>query len=644
MSTQVIVNGNELSTAVPSTSDTRSTDFIVVRGINRISADNKRELAKKGAAVTEYLGNDIYLCHYKPSNLQPIRDLPFVAQANIFPHDVKKSRSIINAIKSSESEGHPQKTFNVEIFLHKGEEVSESVIKELSEKTDIVPKDIVAEENVIKLAADASTIDKIVEVDAIKAIEESIKPKLFNDISREDIGIVYPRVSPLGVNYEGQDQVIAIADTGFDTGSKDDPHPAFRERILALLSNKQRAGRTDDPVGHGTHVSGSALGDGWSDRMGGSIQGAAPKASLVLQSMLDSDDVNIRIPGDLTGLFEEAYSYGARTSCNSWGGKLAILPDTVRYVIVFAAGNDGEEMSGYSKMSQIGSTSAAKNSICVGATESRRPSIGQKYNPGELIGHPDKIAYTSSRGLTFHKIIKPDVVAPGVAILSTCSRHEAMANRRELFGQTDDDEWMFFSGTSMAAPLVSGCCAVLREALQSKNKTASPSAALVKALLINGADDLKLPKPDQGFGRVNLKESLRCVVESGPGEQVGWEQFGFEDVGGENALKEEETWPRDPKKIDFTGDHTGTLKVTLAYSDPPGENLQNNLMLKVLIEQQSGVAEEQRGDEGFVAENNVEQVKWDITSKDKAASITVTAERIAQLEGSQSFAVVWGIY
>ncbi|EFZ01962.2 peptidase S8 family protein [Metarhizium robertsii] len=623
MSTQVIVNGNELSTAVPSTSDTSSTNFIVVRGTRRIIADDKRELAKKGAAVTEYLGNDIYLCHYEPSNLQPIRDLEFVAQANIFPHDVKKSRSIVDAIKSSESEGHPKKTFDVEIFLHKGEKVSDSFINDLREKTGIVPKDIVAEENVIKLTADASTIDKIVEVDAIKAIEQSIKPKLFNDISREDIGIVYPRVSPLGVNYEGQGQVIAIADTGFDTGSKDSPHPAFRGSIVALLSNKQRAGRTDDPVGHGTHVAGSALGDGWSDTMGGSIQGAAPKASLVLQSILDSDDVNIRIPRDLTGLFDEAYSTD---------------------VIVFAAGNDGEEMSYYSKMSQIGSTSAAKNSICVGATESRRPSIGQKYDPGGFIGHPDKIAYTSSRGPTFHKIIKPDVVAPGVAILSTCSRHEAMADRRQYFGQTDDNNWMFYSGTSMAAPLVSGCCAVLREALQSNNKTASPSAALVKALLINGADDLKLPKPDQGFGRVNLKESLRCVVESGPGEQVDWEQFGFEDVGGENALKEGKTWPREPKKIDFTGDHTGTLKVTLAYSDPPGENLQNNLILKVVIEQQSGVSEEQRGDEGFVAENNVEQVKWDITSKDKAAWITVIADRIAQLDGLQPFAVVWGIY
>lgn len=234
-------------------------------------------------------------------------------------------------------------------------------------------------------------------------------------------------------------------------------------------------------------------------------------------------------------------------------------------------------------------------------------------------------------------------MAPGVAILSTCSRHEAVATRRQDFGQTHDNNWMFCSGTSMAAPLVSGCFAVLREALQS-NKMADPSAALIKALLVNGADDLRLPKPDQGFGRVNLKESLRCVVESGPGEQVGWEQFGFEDVGGENVLKEDETWPGEPKKIDFTGDRTRTLKITLAYSDPPGENLQNNLMLKVVIEQQSGVSEEQRGDEGFVAENNVEQVKWDITSKDRAAIITVTADRIAQLEDSQPFAVAWGIY
>ncbi|KID76098.1 uncharacterized protein G6M90_00g078380 [Metarhizium brunneum] len=117
------------------------------------------------------------------SNLQPIRDLTFVAQANIFPHDVKKSRRIANAIKLSESEGHPQKTFDVEIFLHKGEKVSDSFINNVREKTGIVTKNIVPEENVTKLTADASTIDKIVEVDAIKAIEESIKPKLFNDIS-----------------------------------------------------------------------------------------------------------------------------------------------------------------------------------------------------------------------------------------------------------------------------------------------------------------------------------------------------------------------------------------------------------------------------------------------------------------------------
>ncbi|KID76099.1 uncharacterized protein G6M90_00g078370 [Metarhizium brunneum] len=314
------------------------------------------------------------------------------------------------------------------------------------------------------------------------------------------------------------------------------------------------------------------------------------------------------------------------------------LVDNSADVIVFAAGKDGEEMSHYSKMSQIGSTSAAKNSIFVGATESRRPSIKLKYNPEGLIGHPDKIAYNSSRGLTFHKIIKPDVVAPGVAILSTCSRHEAVATRRQDFGQTHDNNWMFCSGTSMAAPLVSDFCAVLREALQSK-KMADPSAALIKALLVNGADDLRLPKPDRGFCLVNLKESLRCVVEPGPGEQVG-----FEDVGGENALKEDETWPLEPRKIDFTGDRTGTQRVTLAYSDPPGENLQNNLTLKVNIEQQSGASEEQRGDEGFVAENNVEQVKWDTTSKDRAAIITVRADRIAQLEGSQPFAVVWGIY
>ena len=47
--------------------------------------------------------------------------------------------------------------------------------------------------------------------------------------------------------------------------------------------------------------------------------------------------------------------------------------------------------------------------------------------------------------------------------------------------------YFFDSGTSMATPLVAGCAAVLRETLNKRQGIPKPSAALIKALLINGA-------------------------------------------------------------------------------------------------------------------------------------------------------------
>jgi serine protease AprX len=69
----------------------------------------------------------------------------------------------------------------------------------------------------------------------------------------------------------------------------------------------------------------------------------------------------------------------------------------------------------------------------------------------------------------------------------------------------------------MITPLAAGCSSVLRE-MQVKNGRPNPSAALIKALLINGAvnstghySPLEVstsPNGDFGFGRVNLEGSV----------------------------------------------------------------------------------------------------------------------------------------
>src|SRR5262249_61643009 len=70
-------------------------------------------------------------------------------------------------------------------------------------------------------------------------------------------------------------------------GSITNVHPAFIGRVVKLVPFG-RPGKTNDPDGHGTHVCGAVLGNGNSSSMGGVIQGTAPQARLIMQSLLDS--------------------------------------------------------------------------------------------------------------------------------------------------------------------------------------------------------------------------------------------------------------------------------------------------------------------------------------------------------------------
>src|SRR5258706_12175787 len=124
-------------------------------------------------------------------------------------------------------------------------------------------------------------------------------------------------------------------------------------------------------------------------------------------------------------------------------------------------------------------------------------------------------------------------------------------------------------GTSMATPLTSGAVALVREYLRTKRAIASPSAALVKALLIAGAHRLAATgaatfvlDSDQGYGRVDLDRSLKTVLLTSEGAGLATGQLAGSSVGVTSAGK--------------------TLRIALAYSDFAGERLVNNLNLVVV--------------------------------------------------------------
>ncbi len=82
---------------------------------------------------------------------------------------------------------------------------------------------------------------------------------------------------------DGSGQIVAIADTGLDTGNTNTLHPDFAGRLLHVF-DIGRLTDWSDTYYHGTHVAGSLLGSGAAS--GGQYRGAAPAAQLVFQSVM----------------------------------------------------------------------------------------------------------------------------------------------------------------------------------------------------------------------------------------------------------------------------------------------------------------------------------------------------------------------
>jgi hypothetical protein len=173
----------------------------------------------------------------------------------------------------------------------------------------------------------------------------------------------------------------------------------------------------------------------------------------------------------------------------------------------------------------------------------------------------------------------------------------------------------------MATPLVAGCAAVTRQFLMSQNPV-SPSAALVKAMLINGAKPMRgqytpaevaaPPDNSQGFGRIDLAAT---VGPYNPGTTVV-----FKDEA--TALDTGQT--EETQQAVAVGQ---TLKVTLVWTDPAGEALQNDLDLIVMTpDGQELHGNVGPGATGFDRSNNVEQIVVPNIAAG-TASITVRAFR-----------------
>lgn len=645
--------------------DASSSDYLLVQTAQPLDKAQKAALAGAGAVVLEYVPDNTYLCEFQPTDVAAVRALPFVTWAHAYLRAFKLAPSLISLppgpklrplqdMAALPQQQLAQDSKTVDIVLHKDVDPA-AVRDQVAAAAGIDADDVDTGAHKIRLTVQVKCLPQLAALDVVRHIEQVFPLKLHNDVARVILNIE-PADQPL-LDYAGEGQLVAVADTGFDKGSTSDVHPAFTGRVSKLYA-LGRSNKANDPDGHGTHVCGSVLGDGQSATLGITIRGTAPKAHLVMQSVLDARGGLGGLPDDLHHLFQPPYgSDQARVHSNSWGSTVADgrydqnaseVDDFVwnqrDMVICFAAGNDGKDgdSNGQIDAQSVSPPGTAKNCITVGASENNRPAKTITYGAGwpsefpvapifgdKVADNPDGIVAFSSRGPTSDRRIKPDLVAPGTYILSTRSR----ATTSEGWELSADPLYMYEGGTSMATPLVSGCVALVREYLARQHGMDKPSAALVKALLINGARNVagqyvpseagSIPNNAEGFGRVDMAATVGPLAE-------GVTVTLHEEATALDTGEEESFSVTVPKGAD--------LKVTLVWTDPAGETLQNDLDLIV----RAANGKERHGNmaatsKAFDRVNNVEQVVW---ANLPAGVVTITVRAFRAAQFAQSYALV----
>lgn len=363
---------------------------------------------------------------------------------------------------------HAEAKVHPNILSHIDSQESIQVIVQFNEKPGMAAENVLkgtgclpgyrpAHLNLIAAECPGKSLEALAHAEIIKYIWEDEEFDLTLDVSAPQIDANDAWAS----GYNGSGVIISIVDSGVNTS-----HPALGNFILEQDFGTD--GTTDDLCGHGTWVAGVAA------STNDTYRGIAHGASFI-NAKAGRADCKVGASAIMAAT-DWSIANGAQVVSMSIGGPVSACDNSITalYVnetvaenntpIVVAAGNGGPANE------TIWSPGCAENAITVGS-----------------VNDNNGMASSSSRGPTDDGRQKPDVVAPGVGIIST---------------NADGSSFTSKSGTSFATPHVSGVIGLMFQAFGGHNWSE------IKDIVKSTAVDLGHPANAQGEGLVNATAAI----------------------------------------------------------------------------------------------------------------------------------------
>ncbi len=332
---------------------------------------------------------------------------------------------------------------------------------------------------------------------------------------------------------DGRGINVAVIDSGIDKN-----HPDLIGKVIAeknFLANEITA---DDLLGHGTMIAGIIAGSGASS--GGRYVGIAPGASLINVKVIDQNGDG-RVSDIIAGI-EWAIYNGADVLSLSLGGinlgetnpPITMAADNAadQGVVVCVAAGNRNSTENENQLSGASSSQLRGSPVELSQTEESSgkdvyflfvPIVfalppGLIDSPGDgvnviTLGSTDAAGHMASfsgSGPTRDDRIKPDVVAPGMDIISTVP---AGLEGPEYV----DTYYARESGTSLSTPIAAGLAALLLQERSNLTPAGIKGAMTRGAAKLNNTHGVAYEAYYQGTGLLDALHSYQLLEELGDG-------------------------------------------------------------------------------------------------------------------------------